>query len=73
MIAEQGNVEDLLQKIRQIKTTGKAIYTQACRTKAETTYSNHANFQTYIDLYRDLLAEATGHQATAGSSAPGAR
>ena len=73
LIAEQGNVEDLLQKIRQIKTTGKAIYTQACRTEAETTYSNHANCQTYIDLYRDLLAEATGHQATAGSSAPGAR
>ncbi|MDD2458686.1 MAG: glycosyltransferase [Eubacteriales bacterium] len=73
LIAEQGNVQDLLAKIRQIKANGKATYTRACREKAESAYNSQDNFHKYIDLYRDLLGEALGPRDAVSTARPSSR
>lgn len=56
LIAEKGDLDDLLVKIRQIKATGKAHYSAACRQRAEMLYERGNNYQHYIDLYSEMLA-----------------
>ena len=55
LVANQGDLEDLLAKIRIIRKRGKSAYTDACRSRAVALYERNTKYQEYIDLYQTLL------------------
>jgi putative colanic acid biosynthesis glycosyltransferase len=56
LIADKGDINDLLRQIEAIRSQGKPFYTEACRSKAVAHYERGAKFQEYIDLYLSMLS-----------------
>ena len=55
-VAENGNVDDVYNKIQQIKNNGSAHYREACIKHARVNYNRDSNYNRYIDLYEELLS-----------------
>ena len=55
-IIEQGNVEGLLNAVRNIASTGKDTFTNACRELALRSFSKEDRYKDYFDLYAELLS-----------------
>ncbi len=55
LVADQGDLDDLLAKVRIIRSQGKSSYTDACHSRAVALYERGAKFQEYIDLYQSML------------------
>lgn len=55
-IAENGNVEDVYEKIQMVKEKGKEHFQEACIAHATTNYNTNVSYKKYIDLYDRLLS-----------------
>lgn len=55
IVVEQGNINNLMDAINQIKTHGKQFYTTACVDRAHRLYKKEDRYKEYIDLYEELL------------------
>lgn len=58
LIVEKGDVNSLMQAIEEVKTKGKAYYSQACVERAHNLYRKEDRYQDYIDLYNRMLAKS---------------
>ncbi len=56
-IVEQGNITGLADAVQQIKTQGKAYYSEACVQKAQFSYNKNERFKEYITLYQEILQD----------------
>lgn len=54
-VVEQGNMEQLVQAIRELETSDRNQMRLACRTYAEANFDKQKCFQEYIDLYNNIL------------------
>ena len=54
-LAQKGDVEGLYAIIRQMRTQGKAAYTEACLQRAQQRFDAKICFAAYTELYRSLL------------------
>ena len=54
-IVEQGDIEGLLQAIKNIKHNGKKFYLENCRKRAVTLYDKKRCYKEYLALYNHLL------------------
>ncbi|MED3644659.1 glycosyltransferase [Caldifermentibacillus hisashii] len=54
-VIEKGNIEQLIQKIRYIKDIGKSNYVDRCTKKAIANFGSDKTFESYLDLYKQLL------------------
>ncbi len=50
---ETGNAKEMLEKIREIKKNGKAVYSQRCREFVTEKFSK-ANYNKYIEIYKSV-------------------
>ena len=57
-IVEPGDIKQLVDAIKEIKTKGKKYYSANCRKRAEMYYNKQDRFNEYIKLYERLLNEA---------------
>lgn len=58
-VVEQGDVDGLLNKVREIESLGKEHYSEACRCFALSNFSKAENYREYLDLYNRLVNEST--------------
>lgn len=54
-VVEQGDLEGAIHAINQIKSVGKATYTQACRERAVTHFNKEDRYAEYLQLYKEIL------------------
>ncbi len=54
---ETGDAEALLEKIRQIKTVGKAALTEQCRMFVKEKFERDTNYRQFIALYHKIFGE----------------
>ena len=54
-VVENGNVNAVYVKIRDMKRIGKTSFSNACRERAKMIYNREKCFEKYIDLYDELL------------------
>lgn len=54
MIVEQGNLNELLESIREIESKGKASYQEACRKYALLNFKKEDRYMEYLRLYEEL-------------------
>lgn len=55
-IIEQGNLDGLINKLREIKKAGKAAYSYSCRETANRWYNKDLKYQEYVELYKSGLS-----------------
>jgi glycosyltransferase involved in cell wall biosynthesis len=55
IVVEQGNINKLVESIKQIKKNGKQYYTDACVNRVHRLYRKEDRYKEYIDLYKSLL------------------
>lgn len=55
IVVEKGNTDALIDAINEIKQTGKAHYSDACRNRALQLYRKEDRYRDYINLYDELL------------------
>ena len=55
LVVETGNMERLVEAIRQVCKTGKSFYSQACREVAQTRYDKFCQYEKYVELYEQAL------------------
>jgi putative colanic acid biosynthesis glycosyltransferase len=55
IIIEKGNIDVLVNAIRQIQSKGKASYTQACVGRARQFYNKDERYKDYLNLYESIL------------------
>ena len=58
-VVEKGDVTGLLQAINQVKTLGKACFSEQCRQRAVDLYDNKKQYAEYIKLYDSLLCKSS--------------
>lgn len=54
-IVEQGSLEEMLLRIREIIAKGKVFYYDACVLRARTQFEKNKQYEKYIDLYKEIL------------------
>jgi putative colanic acid biosynthesis glycosyltransferase len=54
-IVEKGHLQDLLPKIKEIKTNGKLSYTNKIKKHVADSYNKDDRFKDYINLYKKIL------------------
>lgn len=54
-VVDQGNMEQLVQAIRELETSDREQMRLACRIYAEANFDKQKCFQEYIDLYNNIL------------------
>lgn len=54
-VVEAGNIDMLVDAIKEIKYKGKQSYSSACRTRAVESFDKQKNFRQYLDIYNELL------------------
>ena len=57
-IVSKGDVNGLLQAIREIFSRGRGHYKNKCRQRAESNYDANILFKRYIDLYVEITSDA---------------
>jgi glycosyltransferase involved in cell wall biosynthesis len=57
IVVEQGNINKLIEAIKQIQQNGKQHYSDACVKRAHRLYKKEDRYREYIDLYEELLAK----------------
>lgn len=55
IVAEQGDVDALLDGVRAIAARGPRAYAADCRTLAETAFRKEDRYRDYLDLYRKMV------------------
>lgn len=56
IVTEQGNINKLVEAIKQIKQNGKRYYSDACVSRAHKHYKKEERYKEYIDLYESLIS-----------------
>ena len=56
-VAEKGDIDDLLDKIRDVLSKGKMHFKEACVRKAQNMYNKDIQYRKYIELYSKILQE----------------
>lgn len=56
-VAEKGDIDDLLYKIRDVLSKGKMHFKEACVRKALEMYNKDIQYEKYIELYCQILKE----------------
>lgn len=54
-VARNKDIQDVYDKIKQIKTNGKQFYSEACIQHVKDHYDKNTNYLKYIELYEKLL------------------
>lgn len=54
-VVEQGDLEGAVRAMKQIKSVGKAAYTQACRERAVKNFNKNDRYAEYLQLYNEIL------------------
>jgi len=54
-VVEQGDINGVINAIKEIESRGKQYYSDACRKYAEENFDKDKCFAKYIDLYNELL------------------
>lgn len=54
-VVEQGDIDGVINAIKEIESRGKQYYSDACRKYAEENFDKDKCFAKYIDLYNELL------------------
>ena len=57
VLIERGRKDVLLSSLQELKTIGKEFYQKKCREKAISQFDNQKCFQSYLDLYNELLRD----------------
>src|SRR5690554_2707870 len=57
IVVEQGNINNLMDAINQIKSNGKHYYSDACVSRANRLYKKEDRYREYLELYEELLAK----------------
>ena len=55
IIVEKGDVDGLIQSIKQIQEKAKSSYSAACRERAEKLYNKDNRYMDYLKLYESLI------------------
>lgn len=55
-VVEQGNVEGLLEKVRETRKQDKVYFKEICRNYAEANFSKEDRYKDYIELYESLTS-----------------
>ena len=55
IVANKGDINDLLCKVRIVLDNGKGHYKEACVKKAQTMYNKDIQYRKYIELYHKIL------------------
>jgi glycosyltransferase involved in cell wall biosynthesis len=55
LIVEPGNIEQLINAIKKIRSHGKEYYSKNCRIRAEQCYKKEDRFNEYLQLYSKLI------------------
>lgn len=55
LVANKGDIYDLLSKVRAILANGKSHYQEACVRKARMRYSKDIQYKRYIELYKNMV------------------
>lgn len=54
-VIEQGNLNEAIRAMEQIKSVGKGAYTQACRERAVKYFNKKDRYADYLQLYNEIL------------------
>lgn len=54
-VVEPGNIEEIVEAIKNIQHKGKSAFSKNCRKHAELFYDKNKNFNEYFQLYNNLL------------------
>jgi glycosyltransferase involved in cell wall biosynthesis len=54
-ILEQGDIDGILNVVKEVQTKGKSYYNKACRERAVSFYDKDQKYQEYIELYNSLV------------------
>ena len=54
-VVEQGDIDGVINAIKEIESRGKQYYADACRKYAEENFDKDKCFEKYIELYNELL------------------
>jgi glycosyltransferase involved in cell wall biosynthesis len=55
-VVDDGNVESVYSRIKEVKTQGKDAFSEACRKRAEEFFDKNKCFEKYVRLYEELIA-----------------
>ena len=55
LVVDKGDISGLQKAIDDIRATGKAEYSLACRAAAQKMYTNQDRYREYFDLYNSIL------------------
>lgn len=55
IVVEQGDINQLMKAIMEIKENGKQFYSDACVNRANRLYKKEDRYKEYIDLYESLI------------------
>jgi glycosyltransferase involved in cell wall biosynthesis len=58
LIIEAGNIEALVNGIKQITKNGKAYYSSNCRKLAESNFDKNKKIEAYFNLYDNLISKS---------------
>lgn len=57
VIVEQGNIEESLVAIRQMKCMGKSFYSEKCRKRVVDYFEKKERYSEYLQLYKNILSK----------------
>lgn len=63
LVVKAGNIEALVDAIKQIQSNGKPFYSEACRNRAINEFDKKKCYQQYIDLYSTVVSNNTNYEA----------
>lgn len=63
-IVEQGDLEGVVNAIKDISGKGKSYYTAACRERAIRFFNKEERFQEYVDLYNRIMSNKIAYWNT---------
>lgn len=55
-VVEQGNIDGIISAIGTVRSRGKSVYSEACRSRALAHFRKEDRFAEYVALYEKLLA-----------------
>ncbi len=55
LVANQGDINDLFEKVKMVLSNGKEFYSRHCREKACLKYNRDRQFLNYLSLYKKLI------------------
>ena len=63
LVVEAGNIEALVDAIKQVRTNGKHFYSEACRHRAIYEFDKTKCYQQYIDLYSKIVSNKAHNES----------